>query len=294
MNGIIKRRKTADYAQIHNNALQKLEDIRSIGLISHLMSLPEDWSIKKMQLYSKFGRGPVSNGIAELEAKKYWVDIKYRDGKKNLHYYNASDIPFNDDEVKKSIEEVISAGYKILEISDPFSHLLSIGENQQLKDEGKAVDSSSVGFEQLMVNNSKSIIENRHLLNKYRKTNSKQINNNKGNIVNINKVRNPIDFKISLINACNEFYTEFAPSRWSKQSWNTLIEKFVTETIEENRYINIPEAKIQGYAYASIKNMAHKFDLKNGVKVFDNVAIGEKRALLFNWLESDDKDEMPY
>jgi hypothetical protein len=42
MNAIIKRRKTTDYAQIHNNALQQLEDIRSIGLIAHLMSLPED------------------------------------------------------------------------------------------------------------------------------------------------------------------------------------------------------------------------------------------------------------
>ena len=56
MSGIIKRRKTSDYAQIHNGALQNLEDIRSIGLISHLMSLPESWTISKMQLYKKFGQ----------------------------------------------------------------------------------------------------------------------------------------------------------------------------------------------------------------------------------------------
>ncbi|MDQ0254600.1 hypothetical protein J2S74_001979 [Evansella vedderi] len=71
MNGIIKRRKTTDYAQIHNGALQKLEDIRTIGLISHLISLPDTWVIRKMNLYDKFGRGPVTAAIAELEAKKY-------------------------------------------------------------------------------------------------------------------------------------------------------------------------------------------------------------------------------
>jgi len=35
VSGIMKRRKTSDYAQIHNGALQTLEDIGSIGLISH-------------------------------------------------------------------------------------------------------------------------------------------------------------------------------------------------------------------------------------------------------------------
>ena len=96
MNGIIKRRKTSDYAQIHNEALQQLVDIRSIGLISHLMSLPKSWIISKMQLYSKFGRGPITNAIKELESKKYWVTIQYRDGKKTLYYYNVSDVAFDE------------------------------------------------------------------------------------------------------------------------------------------------------------------------------------------------------
>ncbi|MEL4010469.1 hypothetical protein [Bacillus velezensis] len=159
MSGIIKRRKTSDYAQIHNGALQQLEDIRSIGLISHLMSLPETWEIKKMQLYKKFGRDPITNAIAELEAKKYWVTIQYRDGKKTLYYYNVSDVAFTDSEVLNMIQEVNQGGFKITDISESFAHLLSIGENQQLKtDDNLSVDSS--------------IVENRQLLNKYKETNN--------------------------------------------------------------------------------------------------------------------------
>jgi len=37
-----------------------------------------------MQLYKKFGRGPITNAIVELEDKKYWVIIQYREGKKPL------------------------------------------------------------------------------------------------------------------------------------------------------------------------------------------------------------------
>lgn len=178
MNNIIKRRKTSDYAQIHNGALQELDDIRSIGLISHLMSLPESWVINKMQLYSKFGRGPITNAIKELEDKKYWITIKYRDGKKNLYYYNVSDMPFTDTETLKMINEVIDAGFKIIELSASFSHLLtsdiSSGENHQLNDseENSFVSSSNVEFEQYILNTTESNIENQQILNTYLKTNS--------------------------------------------------------------------------------------------------------------------------
>lgn len=287
MNGIIKRRKTTNYAQIHNGALQTLQDIRSIGLIAHLMSLPENWTIKKMQLYSKFGRGPITNGVEELEAKKYWVDIKYREGKKNLHYYNVSDVPFTDAEVKEMIREVEGARYKIIEISEPFQHLISSGENHQLNNAGETEDetSSIVDFEQLTVNSSKSSVQKRHLINKKEQINNNKINKEKGNIVNINNQLTIDDLKSSLLQACHAYYSEFAPSRWSKQAWNTLIETFVNETIQKGKLSDIPPANINGYVYQSIKNMAYKHDLKNGrIK---------RKELLFNWLESSE-DEAPY
>lgn len=286
MSGIIKRRKTSDYAQIHNGALQQLEDIRSIGLISHLMSLPETWEIKKMQLYKKFGRGPITNAIAELEAKKYWVTIQYRDGKKTLYYYNVSDVAFTDSEVLNMIQEVNEGGFKITSISESFAHLVSIGGNQQLKDENDSFDDSCiVDSQHLMVNSSKSTVQNRQVINKQEEINSNKKNNDK-EILLINKELTSEEFKTCLTNFCNDFYTEFAPTRWNKKQWNTLIETFVNETISEGRYINVPKDKIQGYAYQSLKNIVYKYDLKNG-RI-------ERKFPMFNWLESDTDEEMPY
>ncbi|AZU60094.1 hypothetical protein [Neobacillus mesonae] len=295
MNGIIKRRLTSNYAQIHNGALQTLEDVRSIGLISHLMSLPETWVISKMQLYSKFGRGPITNAIKELEAKKYWVSITYRDGKKTLYYYNVSDVAFDDSHVLTMIDEVKQGGFKITAISESFGHLISIGENQQLKkaDNPKSVDSSIVGNEQLMVNNAHSTVENRHLINKYEQINKEKQHKDKGNIVNlqgIDNFLNPIQFKVALIDACNSYYSEFAPSRWSKQAWLTLIETFVNETIENERYIKVPEAKINSYAYASLKNMAHKVDFRNGKIELSSSG----KVPFYDWINNVEDDEMPY
>jgi hypothetical protein len=60
--------------------------------------------------------------------------------KKNFHYYNASDVPFNDNEVKQFMKEVIEAGYKILEISTPFTHLLSIGRKSAIERYWKRIE----------------------------------------------------------------------------------------------------------------------------------------------------------
>ncbi|UDY80728.1 dNA replication protein [Geobacillus phage GR1] len=190
MSNIIKRRKTVQYAQIHNSPLQTLEDIRSIGLIAHLMSLPETWEIRKMQLYSKFGRAAISHAIKELEEKKHWIDIKYRNGKKNEHVYYISDIPFKDEEVEELISEV-QIDFKIMEISEAFKHLLSIGENQQLKESRQINDFSIVENQQLNINSSFSTVENEHLLNKINinKINIKEIDINK----NLNLNPKPVD-----------------------------------------------------------------------------------------------------
>ncbi len=280
MNGIVKRRKTANYAQIHNTALQGLEDLRSIGLLAHLLSLPEDWEIRKTHLYNKFGRGPVTNAIKELESKGYWIDVKYRDGKKNFHYYVVSDSPFDDTEAISIIREVINAGHKIMSLTDNYTHLLSIGENQQLKNDtsnnkGIIMDSSSVDFEQLTMNDSPSTVQDRQQQSKYDKGNSNQ--RNKIQIDNINKesnidtidrqsetVLNPSDYVKRLINACNDLYNEYALGRWNKKAWNTLVRAFATETVEQGRHVNIPVRNINAYARQALVNMSYKYDLKKG------------------------------
>lgn len=292
--GIIKRVKRADFAQIHNNPLQNLKDIRSIGLLSHLLSLGDTWEIKKMQLYNKFGRAAMTHAINELEEEKLWIDIKYRDGKKNYHFYAISDIPFSDEEVLQFSENVQDAGYRILEVSTPFAHLKSsIDEKQQLKNGGgSSIDEN----QQLNINSSFSTVENEQLLNKNIKIQNNEIQKDKIQIDNYQgDIINPKEFKILLTDACNEFYTEFAINRWSKKDWITLVEKFVDETIKTARYVNIPKEKIRGYAYVSIKNMADHTDYKYSEEFAEYKEIMKdlsKREPIK--VQNTDDDELPY
>ncbi len=108
MNGIIKTIKTTQYAQIHNAPLQReLEDLRSIGLLSHLMSLPEGWSIKKTQLHSRFSRKNVDAAWKELAEKNYAVGFScYIDGKKD-YFYAVSDIPISQETFDQLVIEQI-------------------------------------------------------------------------------------------------------------------------------------------------------------------------------------------
>jgi hypothetical protein len=40
--------------------------------------------------------------------------------------------------------------------------------------------------------------------------------------------------------------------------------------------------------------MIHKFNMKNGVKVYEDVKNYERKVPFYNWLETDNEDEMPY
>ncbi len=122
MNNIIKRRHTNQYAQIHNNPLQNdLVDLRAIGLLSHLMSLPSDWIIYKTQLYKKFSRKNIDAAWKELANKNYIIGFNcYIDGKKKA-FYNVSDIPFVPDElytfIRDNILELIHSGFSVKSLS---------------------------------------------------------------------------------------------------------------------------------------------------------------------------------
>lgn len=254
MNGIIKRKKTSNYAQIHNNPLQNLEDIRSIGLLSHLMSMPETWEIKKMQLYDKFGRGPIVKAVTELESKKHWIDIKYRDGKNNYHYYNISDIPFSDEESLEFMEEVVEAGYKVLDISEPFRHLLSSVENQQLKESHQINVSSIDDFQQLNINNSFSTVENQHLLNKdiNKEIDNKKTNKNK---YLVNKVGNKETKSIDdiIYSLTNEYRTKGL----SKDVCIRVIDEVMTKKDELHNF--------GGYLRNALENSLYRSKVKHGL-----------------------------
>jgi len=148
VSNIIKRRHTNQYAQIHNNPLQNdLIDLRAIGLLSHLMSLPSDWVIYKTQLYKKFSRKNVDAAWKELASKNYIIGFNcYIDGKKQS-FYNVSDIPFISEELSgfllESISELINSGSSVkslslmnggtLDISHDLTDVLNVHQSKVLK-----------------------------------------------------------------------------------------------------------------------------------------------------------------
>jgi hypothetical protein len=287
MNGIIKRRKTSNFAQIQNHPLQTLADIRATGVLAHLMSMPDNWVIRKTHLYSKYGRGPISSGIALLEKLGYWVHLSYRDGRENIHLYHLSDVAFTESEVEKMIFEVEKTGFKVKHISEPFHHLLLT------QNEGQVDPFSTVDFQQLNFNSPFSTVENRQLLNKDRQKNKEQINRNQRNIVNLQQASPFLegeDFKQALATACHEHYPQFAPGRWSKQAWQTLIESFVEETYETGRFKNISGDNIHSYAHASILNMVHSFDCKTGRKTIRKI-IPNRPVPFYDWVSGTSEEE---
>ncbi|MDY0854368.1 hypothetical protein SPE26_23275 [Bacillus thuringiensis] len=122
MSTIIKRRHTNQYAQIHNNPLQHdLKDLRAIGLLSHLMSLPIDWIIYKTQLYHKYSRKNIDAAWRELANKNYIIGFNcYLDGKKQS-FYSVSDIPFTSEEfssfIRETVEGLMDLGISVKSLS---------------------------------------------------------------------------------------------------------------------------------------------------------------------------------
>ncbi|MDO6662263.1 hypothetical protein Q4571_16875 [Bacillus thuringiensis] len=141
MGNIIKRRHTVQYAQIHNNPLQNdLEDLRAIGLLSHLMSLPSDWVIYKTQLYKKFSRKNIDASWRELADKNYIIGFNCYINGKRKSFYNVSDVPFDYSEyfqfVLDTVIEQINSGTVVkslssmkdgnFEINEEFTNALKI------------------------------------------------------------------------------------------------------------------------------------------------------------------------
>ncbi|MEK3855745.1 hypothetical protein [Cytobacillus sp. FSL H8-0458] len=127
------------------------------------------------------------------------------------------------------------------------------------------------------------------------KNKKEQYKDNKNNIDNyqgkITKSLEPNQFKSLMTDAVNEFYTKFALGRWSKKQWGTLVDQFVTETIESGRYANILEDKIKGYAYKSLQRMCDHSDYKRSEE------FAEYQELMMEFVrrrENDDYDELPY
>lgn len=165
MAGIIKVRKTANYVQVSNDAIQrKLKRADSIGILTYLISLPETWVIQKTDLMKRFGRATTSHAFKELEDTGFLVSMKFREGQRNVWAYAISDIEFTEDQI---IEMVVDTGLPCLEVKcqfdiDPTSQFLKSGalEKPVISNVSQlsilSNSSSTIDSEQLNVNNSET------------------------------------------------------------------------------------------------------------------------------------------
>lgn len=168
MSGIIKTRKENRFTTLHNEPLQTLKNLKSIGLLSYLMSLPSDWTIYKTQLAKKFGRGPVNTAFEELLENRYLFIIKTRVGKSDDYLYYISDTAFSDDYIR---EEIANCKQSITEVT---------AHNFAYKNEDTEQDFSDVDFRQSKTDSPKRTVQNRQLQIKHesKKTSTNKINTN--------------------------------------------------------------------------------------------------------------------
>ena len=116
-------------------------------------------------------------------------------------------------------------------------------------------------------------------------------NNKKEQIKEINiknLVNKELDISINemIQKACNNLYSKYSIGRWNKKQWNTLMSKFIVETVENDRCTEMNQKQIELYVDIAISNMAYHHDVKNG-----KVKIGPEKpsSNFYNWLEERDE-----
>ncbi|EJV59363.1 hypothetical protein [Bacillus mycoides] len=191
MSNIIKRRHTSQYTQLHNTPLQgDLTDLRAVGLLSHLMSLPADWVIYKTNLYNTFARRAVDNAWKMLVEKGYVVGFYcHLDGKRS-YYYLVSDIPFTEDDYREFVKEtIVEAKGNVTNVNPIPDCVHSVV--QSVHQSNSLYDSSTVQNEQFETNSAK-------------RTTTKEIYTNK---TKTNKILNNIkddDYKANYVSPDQE------------------------------------------------------------------------------------------
>ncbi|MGD6962737.1 hypothetical protein ACQCVB_11080 [Fictibacillus phosphorivorans] len=122
-----------------------------------------------------------------------------------------------------------------------------------------------------------------------KKKNKKEQDKDNNEKLLINKDIN--NFKSLMMNSFENHYNEFAVGRWSKKDYFTIADQFINEVINDNRYLEIPEEKIEGYVYQSLKNIAYKSDFKHGKIDLKNRL--SKNVPVYDWLNYDNEG-IPY
>ncbi|MFI8709913.1 hypothetical protein ACIGHG_23375 [Bacillus sp. NPDC077411] len=147
---IVRRKKTSEYSPLHNGLLQdKKLSYSARGLASYLLSLPENWTIVKEQLYNhseKDGRKVVDRCFQELLQYGYMI-AGYGYGMKKgsrskrpvkQYEYIISDIPFTPEEIDEFYLELCQK-WKSVDINPcNYSNLSNVQKVQYKKNSTKS------------------------------------------------------------------------------------------------------------------------------------------------------------
>jgi hypothetical protein len=249
---MVKAKPKAEFVLIPNKtatACQRDISLQALGLLVNLCSYSDTWELHKTELYKRFIKNKktsVTSAWDELIAANYMIEFKYRNGKKWEYVYIYNDEPFTEEEREAQLAKYV---------------------------EETGVSSAS-DFQQLKFNSSKCTVQNTHIINNNKRNTNKRNTNKK--IVN-----KEIPFTDLMI-VINDYYSEYAPSRWSKKQWNKIASTLANDLIDDDGIFRKAFDEFS-YIRGCLDNIAHHHDSGTGKKEF--VYEGTKIPL-YNWLDS--------
>lgn len=111
-----KAKQEKDYVEIPNVTARASElrenenpiSLEAVGLLVDLWSYPEDWEVRKTELYRRFGKNKktsVSNAWDDLVDKDYIIEFKVRVGKRWEYVYIYNIKPFTEEQKQSELAE---------------------------------------------------------------------------------------------------------------------------------------------------------------------------------------------
>lgn len=279
---ITVNRKKSGFTQIYNEPVQNdLEGLQEIGLLTYLLSLPDDWQIRKTHLQSKFKRRSFDNAWKALVDKQYALDISfYAEGYQGrLYFYAISDEKYNQESldifVKNVVEHLKKQGLNIKPDTFKINGNLDIPAflitAQSVQYSGYSTQRTTTNKElQRTINKEINTSDNIKIVNKELNNSDTQDlkepkqetkETSMQEVPVTNKQESISEIKNDFINICNSFYLDFSLNHWTKKEWITLVNQYVTEIMETERYKEIKYRK--NYVYSSLQKITSHSELKN-------------------------------
>lgn len=282
---ITTEKKKTGFTQIYNEAVQDgLGGLAEIGLLTYLMSLPSDWKITKSHLQNRFTRRTVDTAWGKLLEKQYALEFSFfADGYKGkLYFYTVSDEKYTQDDLNNAVKNVdkqlkendIIMNPKTFTCNENFDIPAFISTAQIVQYNVDCIKGTPTNKElQRNIDKDKELTkivnkevpnsENQDLKESQNLEESKQELQGNGmqEVPVTNKQETTNDIKNDFINICNSFYLDFSLNHWTKKQWITLVNQYVTEIMETERYKEIKYRK--NYVYASLQKITSHSELKN-------------------------------